>query len=234
MTPHLRAARTAKRPEISLDAIVAYDMTWWPVEYARRHFIDTDQWRESLDVVTARRTVDGDRTLLDRYLAAFAPVPEELRGVLTAMTGLAVTAERTAVFHQVWPGILDALLPEGRQLQPVEGEEASDLDIELLDEALLPLPPDGAPWPTDQTARVPPGGEPRQSSTVSPRPARSRPADFSAKWKHDAARDRPREPAPVSQAARRSTSPPRWSTPVWAARGTLVRRCWPMSAAWSR
>jgi hypothetical protein len=29
---------------------------------------------------------------------------------------------------------------------------ATDLDIELLDEALLALPPDGAPWPTDQTA----------------------------------------------------------------------------------
>jgi hypothetical protein len=29
---------------------------------------------------------------------------------------------------------------------------ATGLDIELPDEALLPLPPDGAPWPTGQTA----------------------------------------------------------------------------------
>jgi hypothetical protein len=137
-----------------LDAMTAYDLARWPAEYARRHFVDTVQWRENLDLVTARRAVDGDQALLDRYLAAFAPVPEELRGVLTAMTSLAVTPERAAVFHQVWPGILDALLPAGRQLQPVNGEEATDMEIELLDEALLPLPPDGAPWPTDQTAAL--------------------------------------------------------------------------------
>ncbi len=73
-------------------------------------------------------------------------------GVLTAMTSLAVTPERTAAFHQVWPGILDALLPAHRQLHPVNDQDADDLDIELLDEALLPLPPYDAPWPTDQTA----------------------------------------------------------------------------------
>jgi len=28
------------------------------------------------------------------------------------------------------------------------------MEIELLDEALLPLPPDRAPWPTDQTAAL--------------------------------------------------------------------------------
>lgn len=27
-----------------------------------------------------------------------------------------------------------------------------DIDVEQLDEALLPLPPDGAPWPTEQTS----------------------------------------------------------------------------------
>jgi hypothetical protein len=135
-----------------LDAMTAYDLTRWPAEYARRHFIDTAQWRENLDQVTARRALDGDPALLGRYLAAFAPAAEELRGVLTAMAALAVTPERTAAFHQVWPGILDALLPAGHQLRLVDGRRASDLDVEMLDEALLPLPPDGAPWPTDQTA----------------------------------------------------------------------------------
>jgi hypothetical protein len=144
--PHGRAAGEL------LDAITAYDLTRWPAEYARRHFIDTAQWRENLDLATGRRALSGDPALLDRYLAAFALVPEELRGVLIAMTSLAVTPERTTAFHQVWPGILDALLPAGRQLQPVNGDEAGDLDIELLDDALLPLPPDDAPWPTDQTA----------------------------------------------------------------------------------
>ena len=134
-----------------LDAMSAYDLTRWPAEYARRHFIDTAQWRENLDQVTARRALDGDKALLGKYLAAFAPAAEELRGVLTAMAALAVTPERTAAFHQTWPQILDALLPAGRQLQPVNDEEASDLDIEVLDEALLPLPPDGAPWSPDQT-----------------------------------------------------------------------------------
>jgi hypothetical protein len=135
-----------------LDAMSAYDLTRWPAEYARRHFIDTVQWRENLDQVTARRALDGDQALLGKYLAAFAPAADELRGVLTAMTALAVTPDRTAAFHQVWAGILDALLPAGRQLQPVHGRKASDLDVEMLDEALLPLLPEGAPWPTDQTA----------------------------------------------------------------------------------
>ncbi|MGH3275223.1 MAG: hypothetical protein ACRDNZ_12980, partial [Streptosporangiaceae bacterium] len=135
-----------------LDAITAYDLTRWPGEYARRHFIDTAQWRENLDQVTARRALDGDPALLSRYLAAFTPAPEELRGILTAMTALAATPERTAAFHQAWPQILDTLLPAGRHLQPVNAKKAGDLNIEMLDEALLPLPPDGAPWPTDQTA----------------------------------------------------------------------------------
>ena len=96
-----------------LDAMTAYDLTRWPTEYARRHFIDTARWRENLDHVTARRALDGDRALLGKYLAAFAPAAEELRGVLTAMADLAVTPERTAAFHQAWPQILDALLPQG-------------------------------------------------------------------------------------------------------------------------
>lgn len=137
-----------------LDAMTAYDLTRWPGEYARRHFIDTAQWRENLDQVTARRALEGDPALLSKYLAAFAPAAEELRGILTAMTALAVTSERTAAFHQAWPQILDTLLPTRRQLQPANDEEASDLDIEMLDEALLPLPPRGAPWPTEQTASL--------------------------------------------------------------------------------
>jgi hypothetical protein len=68
------------------------------------------------------------------------------------MADLAVTPERTAVLHQTWPTILDALLPPGRQLQPVSGRKAMNMDVEQLDEALLPLPPDGAPWPTEQTS----------------------------------------------------------------------------------
>lgn len=135
-----------------LDAMTAYDLTRWPAEYARRHFIDTVQWRENFDAMTAQRVLGGDQAPLGRYLAAFAPAPEELSGVLTTMTALAISPELTAAFHEAWTGILDALLPAGRRLQPGEGRKASDLSVERLDEALLPLPPDGAPWPTNQTA----------------------------------------------------------------------------------
>jgi len=155
--PSLACAAASDHPQSHaaadlFEAIVVYDLARWPAEFARRHFIDVDDWRRELDQVTAERALDGDPVLLHRYLAAFRPVAEELRGILTAMADLAVTPERTAAFHQTWPAILDALLPPGRQLQLVNGRKAMDLDVEQLDEALLPLPPDNAPWPTEQTA----------------------------------------------------------------------------------
>jgi hypothetical protein len=137
---------------VLLAAVTAYDLTRWPAEYARRNFIDTVQWRDNLDQVTAQRALDRDPALLGEYLAAFMPAPEELRGILTAMTTLAVTPERTAGLHQAWPQIMDALLPAARQPRSPGERKARDLNVEMLDEALLPLPPEGAPWPTEQTA----------------------------------------------------------------------------------
>lgn len=134
------------------EAIFAYDLARWPAEFARRHFFGVDDWRRQLDQIIAGRALDGDPALLHRYLATFRPVAEELRGILTAMADLAVTPERTSAFHGIWPAILDELLPPGRQLQSVNDRTATDLDLEQLDEALLPLPPDAAPWPTEQTS----------------------------------------------------------------------------------
>jgi hypothetical protein len=74
-----------------LEAIVAYDLARWPAEYAR--------------------ALDGDPALLRRYLTAFNPVPEELRGILIAMPELAVTPGRITELHRIWQGLQDRLLP---------------------------------------------------------------------------------------------------------------------------
>ncbi|WEO94653.1 hypothetical protein A6P39_011915 [Streptomyces sp. FXJ1.172] len=134
------------------EAIINYDLSHWPTEFARHNYANVDQWRSALDRVAAERALDGDPTLLHRYLEAFAIVPEELRGILSTMADLATTPSRTIALHQLWLPILDTLLPDHRTLQPVNGEQADDLWVEHLDEALLPLPPDGAPWPTSQTS----------------------------------------------------------------------------------
>lgn len=63
-----------------------------------------------------------------------------------------MTPERTVAFHQIWLAILDSLLPPGRQLQPVSSKRSHYLDVEQLDEALLALPTEGTPWPTEPTS----------------------------------------------------------------------------------
>jgi energy-coupling factor transporter ATP-binding protein EcfA2 len=137
---------------VLLEAITAYDRTRWPAEYARKHYQDAEQWRTNLDQITAQRALEGDLAPLHAYMEAFAAIPEDLSGTLLAMGELATTPERTEACHHAWPQIFDALLPAHRTSQLIEGEPANSLDVQRLDEALLPLPPQGAPWPASETA----------------------------------------------------------------------------------
>jgi len=155
--PGLAAASGSQRHPAAaelLEAVIAYDLARWPAEYARRNYADTDDWRRELDQVTAGHALDGNPALLHRYLAAFSPVAEDLRGILTAMADLAVTPERITALHRIWPALQDVLLPPHRQLQAFNGRKAQDHDVELLDEALLPLPPETTSWPTEQTSAL--------------------------------------------------------------------------------
>ena len=70
------------------------------------------------------------------------------------MADLAVTPERITALHRTWPALQDMLLPPHRQLQAFNGRKAQDHDVELLDEALLPLPPETTSWPTEQTSAL--------------------------------------------------------------------------------
>lgn len=135
-----------------LSGITSYDLKQWPAEFARKHFSDGEDWRRALDRAAAERALDGDPVPLRAYMTAFAAVPEELRGVLLAMGDLATTPERTTACHDLWPQIFDALLPAHRNSAPIDGERVDDLEVQRLDEALLPLPAPGAPWPTEHTA----------------------------------------------------------------------------------
>lgn len=155
--PALAAASASHQDTATADlfeAIVAYDLARWPAEYARRHFTNSYAWRRELDKVTAARALDGDPVLLHRYLDTFSPVPEELRSVLTAMADLAVTPGRTAALHLIWPELQDKLLPPHRQLQEINGRKPDAHDVDQLDEALLPLPPENATWPTGLTSAL--------------------------------------------------------------------------------
>lgn len=80
--------------------------------------------------------------------------PEDLVGLLRGLVGHSTTPERVATCHELWPGIFDKLLPAKRASQPIDGQPADSWEVEQLDEALLPLPPDNLPWPTDATSSL--------------------------------------------------------------------------------
>jgi hypothetical protein len=143
--PHGRQARDL------LEALTTYDTVRWPIEYARERFEQRFAWRNAIDQYSAQRILDGDQGHLSRYLRAFAPVAEQLSGLLTAMVGLATTTERVSALEGVWPSVMNALLPEDRQIVTIDGRRPQEEDIEALDAALLPLPPEDAPWPTERT-----------------------------------------------------------------------------------
>jgi hypothetical protein len=137
-----------------LEALVDFDLRIWPAELAREPY-EFDTWRATLDRLTAERALDGQPSQLRRYLQAFAPVAEDLRGLLTALAVAAVTPERAAALHDLWPEIFDALLPGVRTLNRRVGDKpANHRHVDALDDALLPLPPEGSEWPLQRTGEL--------------------------------------------------------------------------------
>lgn len=152
----LLAARTLDCPHGSsarglLDALVRFDLRVWPSEIAR-HQHTVGGWRGNLDRLTAELTLAGDPSQLRRYLDAFAPVGEDLRGLLGALAAGATTPERAEVLFDVWPEILDTLLPGTRKLDDSEEDRPRPYprDVHELDAALLPIPPQGSIWPAER------------------------------------------------------------------------------------
>lgn len=89
----------------------------------------------------------GDDGLLKRYLDAFTTVAEQLTGLLTALADRAISAEQAQRLFDIWPTILDRLLPGARYVPGPDDERSYWRDKADLDKALLPKRPDLAQWP---------------------------------------------------------------------------------------
>lgn len=140
-----------------VDVLIDYDHRVWPNEYARHHYHRTDMWRHAIDSAIADRVMSGDDDALDRHLNAFAPIGEELRGFLEGLIARAVDDVTVARLHDVWPRVLDRLLPDVRNLEPRDGDrdrQPYHRHVEELDCALLLVPPDDSSWPIEETFRL--------------------------------------------------------------------------------
>lgn len=138
-----------------LEALVAYDGRVWVKEYARRHYSRTAYWRAAVDAYIADWVLAGDTDALLARMEAFAGVQEELTSLLTALADRAVRSDLLVRLHELWPAVLDRLLPEHRSIGgiPHEGRrphEAFPSDIDELDDALLLTPPmEATTWPVE-------------------------------------------------------------------------------------
>jgi hypothetical protein len=140
-----------------VDAVIDYDHRVWPADYARHNYHGSGSWRQAIDAAVADRVIAGDDAALDAHLDALASVGEELRGFLEALITRAVDTATAARLHDVWPSVLDHLLPAARNLAPSDGNrdrEPYHRDVEDLDAALLPIPTQGSGWPVERTLEV--------------------------------------------------------------------------------
>lgn len=153
--PHSSQARDL------MDALLRYDENVWPENYARHHYRGIRLWRSSLDRMLARQILSGDLERLDRRLEVFAPVGEQLAGLLAKLSEEAKDSDSATRLHALWPRVLDSLLPDARNLEVANSgrsrrrDRPSYRDVEELDQALLLVPADGIDcWPWIETARL--------------------------------------------------------------------------------
>ena len=75
---------------------------------------------------------------------------------MESLVARAVDTATVTRLHDIWPRVLDCLLPEFRNLEPLDGvreREPYHHVVEELDCALLLVPPD-ATWPLEETFRL--------------------------------------------------------------------------------
>lgn len=119
-----------------LSALIDHDLLAWPKRHAGQHY--AENWRGDIDTYVAERVLNGDTQLLMQYLEAFAPTPEALSGILYQLAAQAKTKEQGVHLFDVWPKILDRLLPAARTER--KGRYVYSGDTDNLDAALLPIP----------------------------------------------------------------------------------------------
>lgn len=141
--------RHAKEAKTTLDALIGHDLLAWPAHYAGQHYVDTQDWRSCIDTYVAERVLNGDTALLTRYLDAFAPAPEDLNGILYRLAEQAKSKEQGQRLFEVWPILLDRLLPVNRASSADSKRRTFSRDTDELDKSLLPTPSKGAVWPPE-------------------------------------------------------------------------------------
>ena len=138
----IRAARLKCRhgrgARMLLSALINHDLLAWPKHHAKQHYAGEKDWRGHIDTYVAERVLNGDTQLLMRYLEAFAPTPEALSGILYQLAAQAKIKEQGIQLFEVWPTILDRLLPAARAGH--KGRYVYSGDTDDLDAALLPIP----------------------------------------------------------------------------------------------
>lgn len=157
--PGLRAAsacpcESGAAARALLEALFEYDLRAWPAEWARHHYGGSGAWRDALDAWAAAQVLAGDDEMLERYLDGFATVPEQLKGLLAVLSDLARSPRQGERLFEIWPKILDRLLPSGRHVPGPADERPHWGDEVDLDKALLPKQPGTAPWPPDSFGQV--------------------------------------------------------------------------------
>lgn len=133
-----------------VEALVDYDQRVWPTHYARHGYHRTALWRRAVDTVVADRVISGDDAALDAHLTAHEATGEELVGFLGLLAERATDEPSTLRLFEIWPLILDRLLPANRDLDPADGDRdryPNHRSVAELDAALLLVIPADQPAP---------------------------------------------------------------------------------------
>lgn len=157
--PGLRAAARCDCPHgegarRTLAALVEYDLRRRPTDAIPRGFRGSRYWCQQISLWVSSAVLDGNDDILDRYLTAFTPAPEELAFVVESLALQAVSTTQGQRSFEVWPRLLDQLLPAARSAREASRRSRQEASRRKLDEALLPIPQSGASWPPDEYARV--------------------------------------------------------------------------------
>lgn len=94
--PGLKTAATCdcthgQKARTTLAVLLEHDLWAWPTNWARHRHRGSSAWRDEMDGWVADQVLDGDNALLERHLEGFAAEPEQLAGLVTALTDRATT-----------------------------------------------------------------------------------------------------------------------------------------------
>jgi hypothetical protein len=135
-----------------LNALVIHDRAVWPEHISNHDYIYVDGWRKDIDSVIAERAAKWNAHDLFAHVSAFISVPHDLVGLLTELNSKSDTLDRANAVHDVWPTLLDQLLPKARSANgETRNRHRRSSSLEELDRALLLAPIEHVEWPWNRT-----------------------------------------------------------------------------------